>query len=59
MSVNCFQCRHFYVTWDTRHPRGCRAYQFKTRELPSVVVKRSSGTDCMNFQPKPREAGTS
>lgn len=52
MAVNCFQCRHFYVTWEPKHPRGCRAYGFKTRELPSAVVLRSSGMECMQFEQK-------
>ncbi|MFD1205640.1 MULTISPECIES: uracil-DNA glycosylase [Sporosarcina] len=52
MAVNCFQCKYFYVTWDPKHPRGCKAYGFKTRELPSVVVRRSSGMECMKFEVK-------
>nr|WP_225941792.1 uracil-DNA glycosylase [Sporosarcina limicola] len=52
VAVNCFQCHYFFVTWDPRNPRGCKAYGFKTRELPSSVVKRSSGMDCLNFAQK-------
>nr|WP_124068833.1 uracil-DNA glycosylase [Filibacter tadaridae] len=52
MAVNCFECRHFYVTWDPQNPRGCRAHGFKTRELPSAVVKRSSGMDCLLVERK-------
>ena len=52
MRVNCFQCQHFKVTWDTRSPRACTAYGFKTKQLPSVVVKQSSGMDCMKFSQK-------
>ncbi|MGE7933208.1 uracil-DNA glycosylase [Viridibacillus arvi] len=52
MQESCFKCRHFYVTWDQRSPRGCRAYQFKSKELPSVIVKRSSGLECLKFEPK-------
>ncbi|MCM3360179.1 MULTISPECIES: uracil-DNA glycosylase [unclassified Psychrobacillus] len=55
MAVNCFKCRHFFTTWDANHPRGCRAYQFKTRELPSALVKRSSGVECLKFEPKQLE----
>lgn len=57
MAVNCFQCCHFYVTWDPKHPRGCKAYGFKTRELPSAVVMRSSGMECMKFEPKKGSGG--
>jgi len=50
--VNCLKCRHFYVTWDPQFPRGCRAFGFKTRLLPSQTVLSSSGQPCMNFEPK-------
>ncbi|RHW40057.1 uracil-DNA glycosylase [Lysinibacillus yapensis] len=52
MTVNCFKCQYFHVTWDQRNPRGCKAYNFKTKQLPSLVVKQSSGLDCMQFMPK-------
>lgn len=55
MAVNCFQCIHFYTTWDPANPRGCRAYGFKTKMMPSIVVKRSSGMECMKFEPKEGE----
>jgi len=49
MAINCFKCRHFFTTWDARHPRGCKAYGFKTKEIPSALVKRSSGMECLKF----------
>lgn len=52
--IDCFQCRHFYVTWDEFFPRGCKALSFKSREMPSAVVKRSSGMDCQLFDRKER-----
>ncbi|MEK9197366.1 uracil-DNA glycosylase [Lysinibacillus halotolerans] len=52
MKVDCFKCRYFRVTWDQHNPRGCTAYQFKSKQLPSLVVKQSSGLDCMQFTPK-------
>lgn len=55
MAANCFKCRHFFTTWNARHPRGCKAYGFKTKELPSTLVKRSSGMDCLKFEPKREE----
>ncbi|NLW47497.1 MAG: uracil-DNA glycosylase [Firmicutes bacterium] len=51
--INCFQCNHFYITWDKNFPHGCRVFGFKTRQLPSVSVKQASGADCAAFQPKP------
>lgn len=52
MAVNCFACIYFYTTWDPANPRGCKAYGFKSKQLPSIVVKRSSGMECMKFEPK-------
>jgi hypothetical protein len=45
----CLDCRHFYVTWDARFPRGCRAYGVASRELPSVVVLQATGQKCATF----------
>ncbi|KOY83987.1 uracil-DNA glycosylase [Lysinibacillus sp. FSL H8-0500] len=52
MKVNCFKCQFFKVTWDPQNPRSCTAYGFKTKQMPSVVVKQSSGMDCLKFVPK-------
>lgn len=52
--INCMKCAHYYVTWEPQHPRGCRAYGFKSRQMPSVVVKASSGSACLQFTPKQR-----
>lgn len=51
--IDCFKCRHFYVTWDASKPRGCKAFGFKGPQLPSVVVLESSGEPCLKFSPKP------
>ncbi|KAA5584566.1 uracil-DNA glycosylase [Pseudomonas aeruginosa] len=52
MKPNCFQCQYFQVTWEQAAPRACRAYGFKSRAIPSMVVKNSSGVDCLKFVPK-------
>ncbi len=49
---NCFQCMHFFVTYDKNCPRGCRAMGFKSKEWPSLLVRRSSGQECLRFQEK-------
>jgi hypothetical protein len=41
------------VTWDPQQPRGCRAYGFKSNDLPSDVVFASSGAACQLFERKP------
>lgn len=53
--VNCFDCVHFYITWDKSFPRGCRALSFKGREMPSVTVLSSSGMECQRFTPRESE----
>lgn len=53
-TINCLQCRHYYVTWDPRFPRGCRAYGFKTQQMPSALVLSSSGSPCLQSEPKIR-----
>ena len=53
--LDCFECRFFYVTWDELFPRGCKALSFKSREIHSAVVFRSSGLDCQMFEPKDKK----
>ena len=55
MKAKCFQCKHFYISWDQNFPRGCRAYKFTSERLPSVVVKESSGADCQLFAQKKKK----
>ena len=55
--IDCMKCRHFFVTWDPSMPRGCRAFGFKTRGLPSSSVLASSGQPCMMFERKEGAGG--
>ncbi|KZE76356.1 uracil-DNA glycosylase [Paenibacillus elgii] len=50
--INCLKCKHFYVTWQPSFPRGCRAYGFKTADMPSALVMRSSGKPCLSYEEK-------
>ena len=50
--IICQRCKHYYVTWEKNKPHGCRAYSFKSQQVPSVVVKQSSGTDCNFYEVK-------
>ena len=53
-AIRCHRCRHYHVTWDERAPHGCRAMGFKSREMPIVVVRRTTpDLDCLLFQPRP------
>jgi hypothetical protein len=50
--INCRACRHYYITWDTSFPNGCRAYGIKSKEMPSSVVLKNSGESCKTFEAK-------
>jgi len=50
--IICQKCIYYFVTWQPRQPHGCKAYGFKSREIPSSVVKKNSGFDCGFYQPK-------
>ncbi|MGD7042902.1 uracil-DNA glycosylase [Jeotgalibacillus proteolyticus] len=52
--INCLACKHYYITWDPKFPKGCRAHQFKTNHLPSLQVFRASGRPCLAFEKKDR-----
>lgn len=54
--VICQKCVHYFVTWQVGKGHGCKAYGFKSAQLPSVVVKNSSGADCRLFMPKKFES---
>ncbi|MCW7752813.1 uracil-DNA glycosylase [Desulfobotulus sp. H1] len=51
--INCYRCRHYYITWEPKFPHGCRGLNFKSREMPSLAVFRSSGQPCHFYTPKP------
>ncbi len=48
-TVNCYECKYFYITWDRNFPKGCRLFGFKTYRLPSTSVFESSGNLCYGF----------
>ena len=50
--IDCFKCRFFQVTWEPNFPYACQAFGFKTKNLPSIEVFRSSGQRCLNFAEK-------
>jgi hypothetical protein len=50
--IDCFKCRHFYITWDKSFPKGCEAIGFKSEKMPSAVVYEASGTACLRFAKK-------
>lgn len=50
--INCRNCLHFFITWDMKFPYGCKALNFKSKSIPSVDVKISSGIDCLKYEEK-------
>jgi len=50
--INCCKCVYYYITWDRAFPKGCKLYGFKSLNLPSILVKQSSGLSCGKFTPK-------
>ncbi len=50
--VNCFTCKHFYTTWEKNFPRGCKALEFKSADMPFNVVRQASNESCLYFEQK-------
>lgn len=50
--IVCQKCRFYFVTWERAKPHGCNAYGFKSKIIPSMVVKNSSGVSCSFYQLK-------
>jgi hypothetical protein len=50
--INCRRCVHYFVTWEPKKPHGCKAYGFKSPQIPSMVVYKSSGMECGLFSQK-------
>ena len=50
--IDCMKCKYFFITWDKNSPRGCRFFNFKSRQIPSTVVLQSSGSACLKFESK-------
>ncbi|MBT4288832.1 MAG: uracil-DNA glycosylase [Deltaproteobacteria bacterium] len=48
----CGQCKHYYITWEKKHPYGCKKWNFKSAVMPSISVYKASGTHCQVFEKK-------
>ena len=51
--INCRRCEYYFVTWKPKQPHGCKAYGFKSPQIPSLTVFQSSGSECTMFKEKP------
>ncbi|MCD6306871.1 MAG: uracil-DNA glycosylase [Deltaproteobacteria bacterium] len=54
--TDCQRCRHYYITWDRNFPYGCRAMAFKSRQMPCIAVRMTSGKECLSFEPRKEKA---
>lgn len=57
-TVDCVQCKHYYVTWDKDFPKGCKLFGFKSKNAPSYLVYEATGAPCEHCEEKrKRNAG--
>ena len=50
---NCYQCKHFAISWQPSMPYACRLLGFKSKALPAIEVMRIDGRICQGFAAKP------
>lgn len=55
MKPNCMKCKYYFITFDQHAPKGCKAYNIKSKQLPSMIVKQASGGECLGFSAKPEK----
>jgi hypothetical protein len=48
--IDCRKCKHYYITWDVAFPYGCKAYNIKSKQMPSIIVCKSIGKECEGYQ---------
>lgn len=51
----CLKCVHYFATYDPQSPRGCKAYGFRSSSIPSQVIKRETGSECIQFKERPNK----
>jgi hypothetical protein len=56
--IGCNSCKYFYITWNKKHPYGCRAMGFISARLPSIDVLAIEGRDCLSFEEKNKDLRT-
>jgi hypothetical protein len=49
---DCTSCKHHFVTYESQWPHGCRAFEFKSKQLPRITVRQSSGQECGLWEPR-------
>ena len=46
----CADCQYFYITWELNQRYGCRAFGFKSQQLPCRVVLQVDGNPCNSYR---------
>jgi hypothetical protein len=49
---NCYQCKHFAISWQPSTPYACRLFGFKSKALPAIEILRIDGRICQGFTAK-------
>ena len=49
---NCNNCSHFYITYKSNFPYGCKAFGVISKKNPYLEIKKVSGTNCALFSKK-------
>jgi hypothetical protein len=52
-NIDCFSCKHFYITWDKNFPYGCKVLGFKSKSMPAGEVYKASALECLRYEKKP------
>ena len=52
MIISCAKCSHYFVTHQKERPWGCRKFGFKSKILPNLLVKSSTGMECAYYSEK-------
>jgi hypothetical protein len=50
--IICRKCKFYFITWEPHQPHGCKAMNFKSRRPPHLVVRQTSGAECLHYVPK-------
>ncbi|MFW2367462.1 MAG: hypothetical protein ACN4GW_13680 [Desulforhopalus sp.] len=48
----CLQCKHYFITYDSTRPHGCRAMGFKSKVSPARLVYQTSSLVCQLYESK-------
>jgi hypothetical protein len=50
--INCLKCEYYKVTWNPKKPHECKAYNFKSKYFPNLILLRETGIACQYFKLK-------